>query len=923
MYESETAEAKVVMTHTPVVFADALVPSTRRVDQRSNAPTYRLLHPPTMTPKTRSSNQDADYKVYYSKKVPQQVRFPHKRKTVRRRSTPVHDGKRQMVFLPDKMRRQGTPVVADSDEDSDTDLEEDLEEGGVPIKAEVDEEEEKQPVRQTKRKGKKRTSDGVQQEDNAEDEPVQPTSKRRRTAATPKDPRRSRRVEAESDDNDATATKTNRERTLRRQSTMTQLVDGRKPLPDDEEPSFKPVKQSSRLSWGGRGKSEAKSDRKQRTLTQMIPGMRPQEIMSDEDLDEILSDVEAEERASQTYGDAVAQRLAQQGFYRVEGNGGSEDNGANEAGNNIERNPEDEHIKKEPTANSQDTPELVVQSVEDEMDEDCEDSYKPTQFIEAPVTRTTRATRRGNRPRVADTEEAFYAPQGHARTRKARFSLLSTPEKRRIREIPSSQSPADSPLSTQVSPKKLHRSPLKQRSDNPILAPETPSKRKQVTFKMPSKTPIPPPILRKFESTIQDSEDEDDGVIEEDLPTIGRGGGGDAQASFGRREVATGKAVGADTQAVLDRIDQACADANEEEGMEHPASSQESGDLPELRGDQEPSPELGDPQKQSSGRSSSTVAESVAVKQEPGYDEDDYEDDEDDDARILPTVPSNLPNEERPIKSEANTSSEGELPLPEEQLRSTPPVIEDLNQETYPSTPMVINDVSSEEEEAPPPDPTPPRSSKAHVPPSNSTSIHQSADLNSESIQVPRSPSPDHETQQSHSSKAEQQLHNEWFSYSQYINARPPESSSMRAAPDAFSYNDTPRLPQPTAPQSNNQPSGYHPSQATTVDEITQRTPRRKRTTQHFSSTHTTPHRIASSQPNISPGKPPPLFIPSSFPSPGKGVAEGEGWSSPMFGMTHATGAAGGWRSSQWASLEDFSIPPPPPPGMDGDGDDE
>ncbi|KAI4942774.1 hypothetical protein J4E91_009693 [Alternaria rosae] len=865
-----------------------------------------------MTPKTRSSNQDADYKVYYSKKVPQQIRFPHKRKTVRRRSTPVHDGKRQMVFLPDKMRRQGTPVVADSDEDSDTDLEEDLEDGGVSIKAEVDEEEEEQQPARTKRKGKKRNSDGVQQEDDGEEEPVEPMSKRRRTAASPQNPRRSRRVEAGSDDdNDAIATKTDRERTLRRQSTMTQLVDGRKPLPDDEEPIFKPVKQSSRLSWGGRGKSEVKSDRKQRTLTQMIPGMRPQEIMSDEDLDDRLSDVEAEERASQTYGDAVAQRLAQQGFYRVEGNSARENIGAGDAINDMEQNLEDKNIKKEPVADSQDTPELVVQSVEDEIDEDCEGSYKPTQFIEAPATRTTRATRRGKGSRIAETEQAFYAPQGQARTRKARFSLLSTPEKRRIREIPSSQSPADSPLSTQVSPQKLHRSPLKQRSDNSILAPETPSKRKQVTFKMPSKTPIPPPTLRKFESTIQDSEDEDDGVIEEDLPTIGHRDGGDAQASSGRREAATGKVVGADTQAVLDRIDQACTDANGENVMEDSASSQESDDLPELRGDQEPSPELGDPQKQSSGRSSSTVAEPVAVKQEPGYDDDDYEDDEDDDATILPIVPFNPSNEERPIKNEANTSSEGELPLPEEQLRSTPPAIEHLNQETYPSTPMVINDDSSEEEEASPADPTPPRSSKIHVPLSTLTDIHQSADLNGEFIQVPRSPSPDHETQQSHSSKAEQQLHNEWFSYSQYVNARAPESSSMRAAPDAFSYNDTPRLPQNIAPQSNHQPSGYHPSQATTVDEITQRTPRRKRI-QHFSSTHTTPHRIASSQPAISPSKPPPLFIPSSFPSPEKVAAEG--WSSPMFGMTQA---AGGYKSSQWASLEDFSIPPPPP--MDGD----
>jgi hypothetical protein len=862
-----------------------------------------------MTPRTRSSNKDADYKVYYSKKVPQQIRFPHKRKTVRRRSTPVQDGKRQMVFLPDKMRREGTPVVADSDEGSDTDLEEDSEDGGVPIKVEVDDEEERHCAKKTKRKGEKRNSDGIQQEYNGDGEPVEPTSKRRRTAVSPKNHRRSRRVEPEpddddDDDNDASATKTNRERTLRRQSTMTQLVEGRKPLPDDEEPTFKPVKQSSRLSWGGRGKSDnAKSDRKQRTLTQMIPNMRTQEIMSDEDMDETLSDAEAEERDSQTYGDAVAQRLARQGFYRVERNG------SDNAANDVEQSIEDEHIKIEAAADSQDTPDLVVQSVEDEMDKDCEDSYKPTQFIEAPVTRTTRATRRGNRSPGTETAQAFYAPQRQTRTGKARFSLLSTPEKRRIREIPSSQSPADSPLSTQVSPQKLHRSPLKQRSDNPVLAPETPSKRKQVTFKMPSKTPMPPPTLKKFESTIQDSEDEDDGVIEDDLPTSRRRANDDVQLSVERRGAAPGKFVGVDTQAVLDRIDQACADAGGEEALDQGEFSQEPNDLPEYRGHNEPSPELGDPQKQSNGRSSSTFSAPIDIKQEPGYDEDEDEDDED--ATILPTAPLDLSNEEVPIKSDASTSTLGELPLPEDQLRSTPPVVEGFNQETCPSTPMVINDDSEEEEEETTPNPTPPRSSKIHVPQPTSTDIHQSADLDGEAIQVPRSPSPDYETQQSHSSKAEQQLYNEWFSYSQYVHARAPQSSSMRAAPDAFSYNETPRLPPNTAPHSNHQPSGYHPSQATTVDEITQRTPRNKRT-KHFSSTHTTPHRIASSQPVVSPSKPPPLFIPSSFPSPEKAATEG--WSSPVLGMTQA---AGGWKSSQWASLEDFSIPPLPP--MDGD----
>ncbi|CAN9085370.1 unnamed protein product [Alternaria alternata] len=880
-----------------------------------------------MTPRTRSSNRDADYKVYYSKKVPQQVQFPHKRKIVRRPSSPVRDdAKRQMIFLPEKMKTRDIPVVADSDEDSDEDLEEDLEDGGVPIEPQVKEEEEQPSARKAKGKSKKRSSDVLPQDSDGDEEPVEPTSKRRRTVVSPKNHRRSKRVAIDADDaNDATAIKTNRERTLRRQSTMTQLVDGRKPLPDSEGPEFKPVKQSSRLSWG-RGKSE--NDRKQRTLTQMIPRMRAQEVMSDEDLDEALSDDEAEQRDSQTYGDAVAQRLAQQGLHRIEGNSVKEQEAADDIVRDIQQNSEDQYIKKEPTADSQDTPDVVVQSVEDEVGEDCEDSYKPTQFIEAPVTRTTRTTRRGNVPPATATGDASYGPQKQHKTRKARFSLLSTPEKRRVRVIPSSQSPADSPLSTQVSPQKLHRSPLKACSSNPILAPDTPSKRKQVTFKMPSKTPIPPPTLRKFESTIQDSEDEDEGLIEEDLPANKHRKDEGARSFSSRLETASGKLIGADTQAMLHEIDQACADANEEVVVDESRSSQNSDDLPALRGHNQPSPELGEPNKSSTVRSSSHSMEPVTVKQELEYDDDD---DEDEDATILPTTQSNLPNDESRIASDITTSTEGGLPQETEQLRSTPPVIEEYPQYTCPSTPMVINDDSSWEEPYTSPNPTPPQSSRRQLPPPPSTLVQPSADLDDPAIQVPRSP--EHETQESHSSKAEQQLQNEWFSYSQYVHARPPESSSMRAAPDAFSYNATPRLPhqtQTTAPpsrQQQQQPSAYHPSQATTVDEITQRThttPRHKRT-QQFGSTHTTPHRIPSSQPALfsSPNKPPPLFIPSSFPSPEKAW----GSSSPLLdggvGMTQATGVGSGWgKSSQWASLEDFSIPAMPP-GVDEEQEEE
>ncbi|KAL1801728.1 hypothetical protein ACET3X_002070 [Alternaria dauci] len=887
-----------------------------------------------MTPRTRSSNRDADYKVYYSNNVPQQIHFPHKRKIVRRPSSPVRDdGKRQMVFLPEKMKGKSVSIVADSDEDSDEDLEQDEEGGGVPVEPYVKEEEEQHLTNKKKGKGEKRSSDVMPQDSVEDEKPVEPTSKRRRAVVSPKNHRRSKRVATDADDaNDATATKTTRERTLRRQSTMTQLIDGRKPLPDSEEPDFKPVKQGSRLSWG-RGKSE--NDRKQRTLTQMVPDLRAQEVVSDEDIDEALSDVEAEQRDSQTYGDAVAQRLAKQGLHRVEGNGAKEQGAAYDIPEDIKQNLRHQDIKKEPTADTQDTPDVVLQSVEDEVDEDYEDCYKPTQFIEAPVTRTTRATRRGNVPRAAATGDASHVSQKQHKTRKARFSLLSTPEKRRVREIPSSQSPADSPLSTQVSPQKLHRSPLKTCSSNPILAPETPSKRKQVTFQMPSRTPIPPPTLRKFESTIQDSEDEDEGLIEEDLPVNKRPKDRSGQLLFSRPEYAPGSTIGADTQAMLDKIDQACADANGEDAMDESRASQESDNLPTLRGHNEPSPELGEPNKSSTGRSSSHPTESVTVKQEFEYDYDydnDVSDGDDEDATILPTTQSDLPNGEGPIPCDATMSTEGELPPQTEQLRSTPPVIGEYTQYTCPSTPMVIGDDSSDEENHTSPNPTPPQSSRRQLPPPPSTSIQQSADPDDSAIQVPRSP--EHETQESHSSKAEQQLQNEWLSYSQYVHARPPESSSMRAAPDAFSYAATPRPPRQTqtttAPSHQHQASAYHPSQATTVDEITQRThttPRHKRTLQ-FGSTHTTPHRIPSSQPALfsSPNKPPPLFIPSSFPSPEKAGVEGWGSSSPLLdetgvGMTQATGVGSAWgKSSQWASLEDFSIPALPP-GVDGDGD--
>ena len=601
-----------------------------------------------------------------------------------------------MVFLPEKMRRQSMNTIDDSDGDSE-DLEEDLEDGdgGVFMAPQADDGDEQETTKKTKRKGRKRDSDIMQEEDSQQEDSTTHASKRQRKTTSPKNRRRTRRVEAERDNEINDAHDLGRKRTLRRQSTMTQLRDGRKPRPGSEEPEFRPLKRSPRSSRGGK---VASRDQRQRTLTQMVPRMRPLEILSDDDIDDALTDTENEERDSQAYGDAVAQRLAQQGLYRAGKNEGGEVVNAQEE---TDVQPtvvetEDEH---ESTTDSQGAPEPVLQSVED----DCEDSYKPTQFIDAPSRRPGRPTRRKAMTQAIKTKEASHVPQRAKRSEKARFSLLSTPEKRRIREIPSSQSPADSPLSTQVTPHKFNRSPLKECSDNLVNVADTPSKRKQVTFKMPSKTPIPPPRLKKFEGTIQDSEDEGDDIIE-DVPL---GEQGKQTLPEDAEAVKSGQVLGADTQAMLGQIDQACADADATGDAAWPQSSQESGSLPALRGHNEPSPELGE--------HSYSRGEQVGNEEHPIYDtmlprikqEPESEDESDDDATVLPCVES--PHEEKPFETEMTVSTEADLPMPTEQLRSTPPILEENIQDTFPSTPMVIQDDSSDEEIEPEQDSTPPR----------------------------------------------------------------------------------------------------------------------------------------------------------------------------------------------------------------------
>jgi hypothetical protein len=835
-----------------------------------------------MTPRTRTSNKDANYKVYYSKKVPQQVHFPHRRKTVRKPLGAANDAseKQQMKFLPEKMKIKRINTVGDSEEDEDSDMEE----GGVSIKIEAEDEhneEHESRGKAAKSRSKKRRSDVAETQDEGNDEYIRPTPKRRRQATAPSSSRRSRQVKVECAEEDnpepgPSEQKSDRSRTLRRQSTMTQMVEGRRPLSDTEEPAFKPVKRTSRLSWGGQNKKG--KDKKQRTLTQMVPGMKPLETMSDDDT-QGLSDAEAEERDSQAYGEAIAARLAQGGPGQKDSNGFEEAVAKDAASGDAEHFPS--------------VPALVVRSVEDSEDEDEEESYQPTQFIDAPVTRSRHTPRRTSvmKQRVPQAVEASTTAERS--TRKSRFSLLSTPDKRCIREIPSSQSPADSPLSTQVSPSKEHRLPLKERSSNNAQGAETPSKRKQVTFHEPLKEPNPPPSLKKFKSVIQDSEDEEDDLLEVDENNATSHIGEHPHALISDLESSLhGIAVGAETQAMLDQVDKACTDGEDEEVQPSRNPSEEPGASISHRGSYDPSPELGEQYQEHVDGHEEALPDihspyrtaHLGIKQEQPYD-----------ANILEHLTLGISPEERmsPSGVSDHASTNIELPFAPEQVPSSPPIVQQPVHDTCPSTPLVIMDSSDEEDDL---DPTPPKQSTPPIQQPSSTAVQHSADLDGELIQVPQSPI-QHQTQQSHSSKAEQQLHNEWFSYSQYVNARPPQSSSMNVAHDKFSYHATPMPPRPGM---QTQSLGQYTSQATTVDEVT---PRKNRT-QHPISANTTPRKRASSQPFSSPSKPPPLFIPSSFPSPTK--ARMEEWSSPVFGNTQVTYGPGG-------SLEDFSIPLPPP----------
>lgn len=733
---------------------------------------------------------------------------------------------------------------------SDEDFEEDtLAEGSKAEPAPHTEVPEASPV--NRGKNQKRKNNGSQEESVLDQEQNASLSKRRRRT---------------------TASTEDRNRTLRRQSTMTQLADGRRPSIGAEEPNFKSTKRRSRPSLG-RSSTENERDKKQRTLTQMIPGMGR---LSKEELDE-LSDLDADLEEDQTNSHALPRSLMDQGLLEVDSDSheiaivslsGDKDN--------YIANTEEEGGHDSPV-DPREQPSVVVRSVED-VTEDDEDDYQPTQFIEAPSRRSRQTPRR-----IAPRQHANQAFESRPPA-KSRFSLLSTPEKRRIFEIPSSQSPAESVLSTQTSPPKSRGSVLRERTSNVKAVAETPSKRRQVTFQELDVQPAPPALLRKFESTIQDSEDEDGSDIEDDSALHGIVGDTD--------QVVHGQAVGADTQAVLDQINQACAGAYDRSPPDGQDSSEEHKRFSVRRGAYVPSPELGeswapviyddDGPSYESYRSTRLEAESQS-------------------SRDVEAAKEKLPTLDRVNEAHQNNpAKDTDQPLPSDDLPSTPPVVQSQLEGDLPSTPMIIRDESSDDEEAES-EPQPPRTTHRIVPQPSLTLVHQSTDLDGEPVQVPRSPSVDRETQQSHSSKAEQQLQSEWLSCSQYAHARRPNSSSMRAAADAFSYNATPGLPKSGALAASSARIQY--SQATTVDEVT---PKKNRT-QRVVSADITPHRVSKSQPFVSPEKPPSLFIPSSFPSPSRAAMEG--WSSPPMARTQNV-----YGSSQiLGSLEDFSIPLPPP----------
>ncbi|KAF2193382.1 hypothetical protein K469DRAFT_690979 [Zopfia rhizophila CBS 207.26] len=800
-------------------------------------------------------------------------------------SAEVRDAECRQTTLPTSGRRT-SDAVRDSDEET-SEEEEDEEEARVIPSIELGVAECQQVPHS--RRGKKRKSDGLCEDEDEDEEPTRLILKRRRRSRPIKhaqdgdlyikpepeneEPTISSSTSSPESEQEPRPRK-NKDR--RRQSTMTQIASGRKPRRGDKEPDFKPVK------YARRGK--ANNDRAQRTLTQMVPRMLGLGggIMSDEDMDEELgggglgngdvTDVGDEQEDDEGYNNAIVAHLALNGIFQP--------------------------------------------AEEDSEDEDAD--YQPVDDVQAPLKKMRRTHRR-----VSGKENFGPATSAEAKftARKAGktwFSLLSTPQRRRIREIPPSQSPSESPLSTQSSPEKATRSSLKERSANTNQPHDTPSKRKQVKFREPPKDPDPPlPPRRRFGSVIQDSDEEEENWSEEEEDAAeSHIIGAETQAMI--REMDEGPSVGAETQAMIDRIDQACANADEDAALFDKELFEELGAIGRAAGSQYVMQELGEQYLginlrddleelgEPNHREDTEVEEGdrghVQIKEEPLDEEDQCGPGHNPPS----TQAGNVSNQwhysqDREQQLEANDDK-----LPAQLHRPSPiPPNHDAEVEQVPSTPIEIKDESEDDEDI---TITPPQQPSLQDRPdlySHPSTPHSPRDLDGEPIQVPRSPSLYPETQNtnhSHSSKAELQLQNEYKSYSQY--RRAPPSSSMHVAYDGFSYQATPNLnpaPRQLPPQ-----SPTHLSQATTVDG-TQPSPRqtpRKAIPQTVRITTTTPHKVPNLQSFVSPVRPPPLVIPSSPPSPNaRRVGD---ISSPVLGRNGCLEIIG-------ESMGDFSIPPLPP----------
>ncbi|KAF2261953.1 hypothetical protein CC78DRAFT_570093 [Lojkania enalia] len=834
-----------------------------------------------MPANTRLRNKDAELKVYCSKKIPKQKYFPARRKTVCEGPRTRKDALklRQMTFFPEKMQIHNT--VRDSEEESNGGYSE--WESSNSSRTYASTGTGKRQEAGATRRGK-RKSDAMRDIPSEEDEgPVRPIPKRtRKSPAIKWEDSPPLDVQFNSSDNltysssppsESEPEEQTHDR-IRRQSTMTQIVSGRKPRPDEKEPEYKPVKRGSRKSWD---RGPGKKDKQQRTLTQMVPGLTPFRTVSDDDIyeeEEVPKNVQSEN--DHGCDNAIARHLSRRGVLQ----------------------PQNRVVRKEVKATAK------MLSMLEKVDSEDEDEYHPTQNVNIPPLRRKPALRRVS---GKDIGEPVKASRTSKRIANIRFGLLSTPEKRKVREIPSSQSPVESLLSTQSSPEKTRRSPLNQRSANSI--PDTPSKQKQVIFQAPPQSEDALRSKRTIRSIVQDSEEEEEDWSEEnDLnsrPLINR--------SF---RVTQAIDVGSDIHALIDQIDQVCAHASDDAAWAPQNPSEELGVPISYGGLHDVSQELKNPRN--SGYSELTAApldrtgstnSPMYIKAEP-LDEcgapPSYQKHECVTCEELFFVSGS------PVLDDDPQTRGSNLPTNHERLISTPHGREGTeDDEDPPSAPIVVKDEPSTEEAASPT--LHPSDRSLHPTPHERSPPDRAAtDLDGEPIEVPQSPEQAHSyTQGSQSSKAEQQLYSELSSYAQYRCALP--SLSMHVAHDPFSYRATP-FPAPA----HRQQAPYHApmgiSQATTVDS-TQLSPMKtpsKAASQLIVSANTTPQKVRDSHVFVSPLRPPSLVIPSSHPTPGRdGVGE---WSSPVSGPSG---------NGIGESIEDFSIPPPPPNIDENDDDDD